>query len=219
MVLDHLQQDFDSVTSSVHPLPAKLDRQQQDVNSLNKRLNSQHRTSETTSSAPDSTSSHAIDPQRQRSHVATAQAPTQAVNRENESSTVATLPPTTMTPGGNNRRSVNDVKRSTSIEGNVPKNLPALVHALVEEHHTFGLGAMQNHRLKGWNRKIKMAYLRRNYMYDEVKRRMNTPPGENMIRTAKTMDSERDSLGLTLPQYIEHLKANDSRVHKRKQMD
>ena len=74
---------------------------------------------------------------------------------------------------------------------------------------------MANQRLIGWaKQQKKMAYLRRNYVYNRAIARMNASRHDNIKRVAISMDEERNSLGLTMYKYINHMKSHDTYVRK-----
>ena len=68
-----------------------------------------------------------------------------------------------------------------------------------------------------------MAFERRSYMYEQIEKRSRALVNRSQLsyensmnRVAVIMDSEIDSMGMSLPEYIQHLKKDDSNVRKRK---
>ena len=122
-----------------------------------------------------------------------------------------------------NLRNVNDVLRNTPTIQNIPKHLPSSVTALLNEHLFLGLHHW-NQPSVGIDRSIKMAFLRRAYLFNHIKSRADVSVGSrnrlseenNLKRAADIMDKERDDKGQTLRQYIDFLKSTDSQVRKRK---
>ena len=120
-------------------------------------------------------------------------------------------------------RNRNDVLRNTAILNNIQKHLPKDASTLLHEFRFLGLISFRNRPMAGYSRKIKMAFERRSYMYEQIEKRSRALVNRsqlsyenNMNRAAVIMDSERDSMGMSLPEYIQRLKKDDSNVRKRK---
>lgn len=120
-------------------------------------------------------------------------------------------------------RNVNDVLRNTPTLDNIPKHLPSSIVSLLNEHLFLGLDKWKQ-PMVGVKQSIKMAFLRRSYVFKKIESRATALTGNrthlshlnNLKRSATIMDTERDEKGLTVRQYIDMLKDSDPHIRKRK---
>jgi hypothetical protein len=99
----------------------------------------------------------------------------------------------------------------------IPQKIPRSCVELLQGHESLGLHWLVNASKGHWPAPVRLAFSRRQYLYNTIVERARLLQGDEFEnkkkRAAERLDNERH--GKTIPTFLSYLKENDGRTRRR----